>query len=199
VLTPNFLDELSQTGIVDGRLHVLWQPSDNLPQALQIPGTPSTFQDLLKDTRDTATFAVVSPRCLTYGGWDERTSRYLERGCGAGLPLHVNGAPRHTTWLKAIMKLRKRNPLERCPILATTICINPEARPEVTLPLESRTQIRLVEGVLDIRSWWRKMGHQLASYERRKWRTPRYEEQCHRQSMQATSTRNVALCVMDHM
>lgn len=117
-----YLNKLEATGVSTSNTVLLYWPlSDGMSDILEISRQPHWIA-LLKDTHVSATFAVVSDRCLTYNSG----TGAFRRTC-SGVQLGPD-----------------------FPVLLTTIELNPDE--SLRPPLEPDTEVRLSEGVLDIRN-----------------------------------------------
>ena len=131
-----FLSNLEGTGVShEGHLLLYWPLSAGIGEVLELPAQPEWLA-LLKDTPESACFAVVSGRCLPFIGQDKR--RLLRRLC--------SNAPGSSADA----------------ILRTKIELNPQG--SVQPPLKVDDKIKLNLGQVQIRNEERMSG-QLGFYE----------------------------------
>lgn len=137
----SLLNELKETGVRDSTHFEMFLPlSRGLPECIELQEVPLVWQDLFKDTDESACFAFVSRRCLSYMGRNPLVKSSVCHICCKGQWAASEG------------------------VLHTVICLDPASKPE--LPLERGARIRLAEGFVEVRHRKRVDVPQLAVYER---------------------------------
>ena len=134
----SFIMDMRTTGIdQQGHLQLFWPQTEGLAEALELSHGLPAWCKMLKDTRDTTCFAVLSGRCLTYHCQDEVSNRHIRRLCS-------------------------RRPVSSPhAILHTKIALNPAS--EAHVPLPPKANVKIPSGYLRIRNAGRSA--QLACFE----------------------------------
>ncbi|KAK4549844.1 hypothetical protein LTR36_005145 [Oleoguttula mirabilis] len=123
LMLATLLSDLGDTGVRDkDKFDLFWPLSLGLAEAFTHERPPRAWPDLLKDTAETACFAVISPRCL------RRTAE--QKRMPAPCPCVQDKSA--------------------SPVVHTLINLDPSS--QAALPLAIGARVRLTQGYLEIRS-----------------------------------------------